>query len=272
MEAEGIIRRSTGPWASPLHLVKKKDGSWRPCGDFRRLNLVTEADQYPLPNMLDFADRLVGCKIFSKIDLRKGYWQIPVRPEDIQKTAVITPFGLYEFLRMPFGLRNAGSSFQRMMDRVLVGLPFAYCYLDDLRVASPDLETHLLHLRTVLERLRDFGLVINGEKCVFAVKEFEFLGHKVSAEGAQPLHSYVEAVTRLPHPNTVKELQVFLGLINFYRRFIPGAALMLLPLTNALKGSCSQNQPLLWSQEMEASFREAKARLEKSYLASSSRS
>jgi hypothetical protein len=98
MEAEGVVRRSTGPWASPLHLVKKKDGSWRPCGDFRRLNLVTEADKYPLPNMLDFADRLTGCKVFSKIDLRKGYWQIPVRPEDVQKTAVITPFGLFEFL------------------------------------------------------------------------------------------------------------------------------------------------------------------------------
>jgi hypothetical protein len=126
MEREGIIRRSTSPWASPLHMVSKKDGSWRPCGDFRRLNLVTEADVYPLPNMLDFSDRLAGCRVFSKIDLRKGYWQILVRPEDVQKTAVITPFGLFEFLRMPFGLRNAGSSFQRMMDRVLAGLPFAY--------------------------------------------------------------------------------------------------------------------------------------------------
>ncbi len=127
MEREGIIQRSTSPWASPLHMVPKKDGTWRPCGDFRRLNLVTEPDVYPLPNMLDFADRLSGCRVFSKIDLRKGYWQVPVRPEDRQKTAVITPFGLFEFLRMPFGLRNAGSSFQRMMDRVLVGLPFAYC-------------------------------------------------------------------------------------------------------------------------------------------------
>jgi hypothetical protein len=131
MEREGIVQRSTSPWASPLHMVPKKDGSWRPCGDFRRLNLVTEADVYPLPNMLDFSDRISGCTVFSKIDLRKGYWQVPVRPEDRQKTAVITPFGLFEFLRMPFGLCNAGSSFQRMMDRVLAGLPFAYCYLDD---------------------------------------------------------------------------------------------------------------------------------------------
>jgi len=152
MEAEGVVRRSSSPWASPLHMVLKKDGSWRPCGDFRRLNLVTQPDKYPLPNMLDFAHRLAGCTVFSKIDLRKGYWQVPVREEDIPKTAVITPFGLYEFLRMPFGLRNAGSSFQRMMDRMLLGLPYAYCYLDDLRVASKDLNTHLLHLQEVFQR------------------------------------------------------------------------------------------------------------------------
>jgi hypothetical protein len=172
MESEGIIERSTSPWASPLHLVPKKDGTWRPCGDFRRLNLVTEADVYPLPNMLDFSDRLSGCTVFSKIDLRKGYWQVPVRMEDRKKTAVITPFGLFQFKRMPFGLRNAGSSFQRMMDRVLAGLPFTYCYLDDLRIASPDLETHKQHLRLVFERLQQFGLVINQEKCVFAVASF----------------------------------------------------------------------------------------------------
>jgi hypothetical protein len=177
MEEEGIIRRSTSPWASPLHMVPKKDGSWRPCGDFRRLNLVTEADVYPLPNMLDFADRLHGCTVFSKIDLRKGYWQIPVAAEDIKKTAISTPFGLFEFLRMPFGLRNAGSSFQRMLDCVLTGLPFAYCYLDDLHIASPDRATHFSHLRQVFGRLRDFDLVISLEKCDFCVDSFEFLGH-----------------------------------------------------------------------------------------------
>jgi hypothetical protein len=111
MERDGVVERSTSPWASPLHLVLKKDGTWRPCGDFRRLNLVTVPDVYPLPNMLDFSDHLNGCTVFSKIDLRKGYWQVPVRLEDRKKTAVITPFGLFQFKRMPFGLRNAGSSF-----------------------------------------------------------------------------------------------------------------------------------------------------------------
>jgi hypothetical protein len=200
MECDGIVQRSTSPWASPLHIVLKKDGSWRPCRDFWRLNLVTEADVYPLPNMLDFSDRITGCSVF--------------------------------------GLRNAGSSFQRMMDRVLAGLPFAYCYLDDLRIASPDLESHQFHLRCVLERLGQFGLVINLEKCVFAVAYFKFLGHVVSAQGARLVTSYMEAVERRPPPpTTIKELQVFLGLVNFYRRFLPGIASTLRPLTDAFKGN-----------------------------------
>ena len=109
MERDGIVCSSTSPWASPLHMVAKKDSTWRPCGDFRQPNLVTEPDWYPLPNMLDFADRLNGCCTFSKIDLRKGYWQIPMSKDNIAKTAVITPFGLYEFLVMAFGLQKAGS-------------------------------------------------------------------------------------------------------------------------------------------------------------------
>ena len=114
--------------------------------DFRQLNLVTEPDCYQLPNMLEFADRLSGCTVFSKIDLRKGYWQVPVHPDNVAKTVVITPFGLFKFLRMAFGLRNAGSSFQRMMDRVIRGLAFVFCYLGDLRVASRLPDEHITHL------------------------------------------------------------------------------------------------------------------------------
>ena len=130
--------------------------------------------------MLDFAERLSGCTVFSKIDLRKGYWQVPVHEYDIAKTAVITPFGLYEFLRMAFGLCNAGASFQRMMDRVICGLAFVYCYLDDLRVASRSPEEHITHLRILFHRLQQFGLVINLEKCTFHVNEIKFLGHHMS--------------------------------------------------------------------------------------------
>ena len=154
MEKDGIVPPSTSPWASPLHMVPKKDGSWRPCGDFGQLNLVTEPDRYSLPNMLDFADRLSRCTFFSKIDLRKGYWQVLVHADDVAKTGVITPFRLFKFLRMAFGLQNVGSSFQRMMDRVISGLAFAFCYLDDLTVASRSSEEHITHLRILFQRLQ----------------------------------------------------------------------------------------------------------------------
>ncbi len=134
--------------------------------------------------MLDFSARVAGCKVFSEIDLRKGYYQIPMHPADIRKTAICTPFGLFEFRRMPFGLRNAGNTFQRMMDRILAGLSFVFCYLDDIIIASRDEQEHLEHLREVFSRLREAGLVINAEKCVFAATTVEFLGHKVSAAGS----------------------------------------------------------------------------------------
>jgi hypothetical protein len=142
LERDRIIRRSSSNWSAPLHMVKKPDGTWRPCGDYRRLNLVTTPDSYLLPNIQDLSARLHGCRIFSKLDLRKGYYQIPVQEGDIHKTAVVTLFGLWEFLRMPFGLRNAGQSFQRFMDEVLAGLDFAFCYLDDILIGSTRPEEH----------------------------------------------------------------------------------------------------------------------------------
>jgi hypothetical protein len=258
MEREGIVRRSTSSWSSPLHMVQKPDGSWRPCGDFRRLNLVTEPDTYPLPNMLDFAARVVGCVVFSKIDLRKGYHQIPMRGADVAKTAVTTPFGLFEFLRLPLGLRNAGSTFQRLMDRVLSGLPWCFWYLDDIIAASSSQDEHRLHLRQLFERLRQFGLVINAEKCQFGVTKVEFLGHEVTAKGARPLQSHVEALQRHPPPTNVKQLQGFLGLVNFYRWFVKGAARLLKPLTDALKGGKSGKDAMEHSPAFLAAVEAAK--------------
>jgi transposase InsO family protein len=255
----GIVRRSDSGWSSPLHMVRKKDGGWRPCGDFRRLNLITAADKYPLPNMQDLSARLAGCRFFTKLDLQKGYLQVPVQPEDVPKTAVITPFGLFEFVRMPFGLKNAGMTFQRLMDSILNGLPFVFVYLDDILIASPCLESHRRHVAEVLNILSKYGLVINVGKCVFGQESVEFLGHRVSAAGVLPLADRVAAIKQFPSPNTVKELQSFLGLINFYRRFIRSAAKLLLPLTAVLKGGPAGSKKLQWTAEMRRSFSAAKA-------------
>ncbi len=183
---KGIIRRSSSQWSSPLHMVQKPDGSWRPCGDYRQLNLQTIEDKYPLPNMADLAARLDGCKLFGKLDLRKGYLQVPVAAEDIAKTAIITPFGLFEFTRMPFGLRNAGMTFQRLMDSMLGNLPFAFVYLDDILVASPDPSSHRRHLEAVFAILQSNGLVVNDDKCLFGCPEVDFLGHCSPPRGSAP--------------------------------------------------------------------------------------
>jgi transposase InsO family protein len=170
--------------------------------------------------MMDFAAKMSGCRIFSKVDLRKGYHQIPMHARDIAKMAIITPFGLYDFLRMGFGLRNAGNTFQRMMDRVTNGLPFIFVYLDDIIVGSPDLASHLQHLQLLFQRLREFGLVINGEMCEFGAKELDFLSHRVSAEGVAPLKKKVDALLEHPRPQTVQELHAFLGTVNFHLSYI----------------------------------------------------
>ena len=170
MEQLGIVRRSDSPWASPLHVVPKADGTWRPCGDYRRLNTVTTDDRYPLPHIQDFNGRLSGMSIFSVVDLVKGFHQIPMAAEDIPKTAIITPFGLFEFLRMPFGLKTAAQAFQRLMDGMLRHISFAFVYLDDILVASPDPEKHKEHLRELFTLLDTNGININRKKSVFGLK------------------------------------------------------------------------------------------------------
>jgi Reverse transcriptase (RNA-dependent DNA polymerase) len=189
--------------------------------------------------MGDLSARLDGCTIFSKLDLQKGYYQVPVAAADISKTAIITPFGLFEFLRMPFGLKNTGMTFQRLMDKIFFDLPFAFIYLDDLLIASLSVKEHRRHLREVQGRLAANGLVVNRDKCVLGQSSIEFLGHRVTVAGILPLPQRVEALRRFLRPNTVQELQAFLGLLNFYRQFVPPAVAILRPLTDALGGNPS---------------------------------
>ena len=225
MEAIGIVRRSSSPRSSPLHVVPKPSGGWRPCGDYRRLNTVTVDDRYPMPRLQDFTATLV-----------RAYHQVPMTPNDIPKTAVITPFGLYEFLRMPFGLKNAAQAFQRLMDKVCQGLARVSVYLDDILVASEYRHQHLRDLTELFSRLEDHGLVIKPTKCVLGVSSIDFLGHHVNAKGIVPLPEKVRAIRYFPRPSTVKGLQEFLWMIHFYHRFVPHVAEILVPMHAAFAG------------------------------------
>ena len=159
----------------------------QPCGDYRALNAHTKIDRYPVPNIQEFSSQLAGSTIFSRIDLIKAFHQIPVHPDDVPKTAIITPFGLFEYVRMPFGLRNAAQTFQRFIDEVLRGIPFCFAYIDDVLIASPDEATHKQHLQSVLTRLQDYGIQINVDKSEFGVTSLTFLGHTVTPAGIAPL-------------------------------------------------------------------------------------
>lgn len=240
MLEQGICRPSKSPWASPLHLVEKKTGEYRPCGDYRRLNAVTKPDRYPIPRLRDFTYHLEGMKIFSKIDLKKAYNQLRIREEDIEKTAVITPFGLFEFPRMCFGLCNSGQTFQRHINNVLGNMDHIFPFVDDILVASPDQETHRSHLKELFKRLKEHGLRINVSKCVFGHKKLEFLGYLISEAGIQPTEDRVKTISHYPEPTTVQELRRFLGILNFYKENIPHAAHVQQKLYKYLR-SCKKN-------------------------------
>ncbi|XP_049518616.1 uncharacterized protein LOC125943367 [Dermacentor silvarum] len=241
MLTKGVIEPSSSPWASPVVLVKKKDGSWRFCVDYRHLNNITRKDVYPLPRIDDALDCLHGATYFSSIDLRSGYWQITVDAMDREKTAFVTPDGLYQFKVMPFGLCNAPATFERMMDSLLRGYKWStcLCYLDDVIVFSPTFEDHLARLSAILDVFRRAGLQLNSSKCRFARRHITVLGHLVSASGVQPDPDKVRAVRDFPVPRSVSDVRSFVGLCSYFRRFVRNFADIARPLTDLLKKDIS---------------------------------
>ena len=240
------------PHGLPVTLVPKKDGSTRFCIDFRKVNAICGKDSYPLPNIQEIFDQLGGAKIFSTLDLISGYWQIPVAEEDIPKTAFICHTGLYEFTKMPFGLTSSGSIFQRTMNKVLAGLigKCVYVYIDDIVIYSANPQEHAIHLRSVLECLRDAGLKIKASKCAIAAPEVELLGYVVGEDGIKPQESKVTAIKRLQPPQSRKEIRSFLGMTGYYRNCIPDYAKITEPLVKLTR----KEQGFRWGNEQQIAF------------------
>ncbi|KAG7567925.1 Zinc finger CCHC-type superfamily [Arabidopsis thaliana x Arabidopsis arenosa] len=256
---KGFIRPSSSPWGAPVLFVKKKDGSFRLCIDYRGLNRVTVKNKYPLPRIDELLDQLRGAKWFSKIDLASGYHQIPIDPLDIRKTAFRTRYGHYEFVVMPFGLTNAPAAFMKMMNGVFQEFldEFVIIFIDDILVYSKDWESHQDHLRAVLERLRKHELFAKLSKCSFWQRSIGFLGHIVSDKGVSVDPEKIKSIKDWPRPKNATEIRSFLGLAGYYRRFVKGFASMSQPMTR-LTGKDTKFQ---WSEECEKSFSELKAML-----------
>ena len=256
MESQGIIEQSNSPWCSPIVLVIKKDGSTRFCVDYHKLNSVTRKDCYPLPRIDDAIDSLTGSHWFSSLDLKSRYWQVQLAEDAKSKTAFSTGIGLWQFNVMPFGLCNAPATFERLMERVLSGLPTAVAllYLDDILVPGPTFQQHVDNLYHVFIRLRGANLKLNPEKCSLLQKEVKYLGHVVSGSRISPDAEKVQAVVNWPASKSAHQLKSFLDLVSYYRRFIPNFTEVVSPLLKLTQ----KNVLYFWSTEAEEAFTKLK--------------
>ena len=259
MLASGVIEPSTSPWASPVCLVRKKDGSFRFCVDYRRVNAVSKKDAYPVPDIQDALDHLRGARYFATFDLLSGYWQLGLTERARERSAFCTRRGLFNFTRMPFGLCGAPSTFCRLMENVLHDLRWAVClyYLDDIIIFARTPQELLQRLRMVLDRLREVGLKVKPTKCTLFQTEVQFLGHQVSENGIEPLADKIETIQNWPVPHCIRDVRAFFGLASYYRKFVRDFALIAEPLTRLTR----KQTRFEWSDEAQEAFEKLKKAL-----------
>ena len=251
MQRDNIISLSKSPWASPMVVVKKKDNSLRLCVDYRRLNSVTEGDSFPLPSIEELLLKVRNSKFFSTLDLKSGYHQVSVAPEDRHKTAFIIGDRLFEYNTLPFGVKNAPSHFSRLMNSILSSIigTAVLIYLDDIVVLGNTVEEHAANLIKVLEILKKYNLKCSLRKCKFFQSHVEFLGHIISSDGIRPVHDKVEAIKNFPVPKNAKQINSFLGLCSYYRKFIARFAEISRPLDRLRK-----TDKYIWTEECQSAF------------------
>ncbi|MCG8046377.1 MAG: RNase H-like domain-containing protein, partial [Candidatus Thiodiazotropha endolucinida] len=259
MKAKGVIRDSVSPWASPIVLVKKKDGGIRPCVDYRKVNELVKPDGFPLPRVQDCLDAVAGSTLFSTFDLTSGYYQIPLKKEDIPKSAFVCKFGHFEMTRMPFGLNSAASTFQRTMELALAGLQWLTCliYIDDIIVFGRNFEEHILRVEQIFERLKQAGLKLKPEKCHMLQKEVTFLGHVVTSEGVKPNPINIAKIMDWPKPKTAKQIKQFVALGSYYRRYVKDFASLVRPMVDLTK----KGKRFIWTDACDLSFENLKKSL-----------
>ena len=256
--ASDVIEPSKSPWSAPIVPIRKKDGTIRLCVDYRRLNDVTKPDRHPMPNANDVISGLSGVKYFTTLDLVRGYYQMPIEEGSREYTAFSTPRGHYQFKRLPFGLKNAPSAFQREMQAVLEGFQWkkVLVYIDDILIMENSWESHLVLLDKVLGTLIKNGIKIKPAKCCFGQKKVKFLGHIIEPEGVRKDPGYMESISKYEKPSTVKELRAFLGIINFQRKFIPRCSEIAKPLSELTGGKSGDK--ITWNEEMNKAFEDLK--------------
>ena len=257
MLANDLIKPSQSSWSSPCLLVPKGDGTYRFCTDFRKVNSVTKSDSFPIPRVEDCIDRIGSSKYVTKFDLLKGFWQVPLTDRAKEISAFVTPDGLFQYIVMPFGMKNAHATFQRMINKVIAGLEGCQGYIDDVVVYDDTWEQHLTRVRSFFTRLRTAKLTVNLVKSEFGCAQVRYLGYVVGQGKVSPINAKIEAIVEFPAPKSRKEVMCFLGMSGYYRKFCKNFSTVAAPLTQLLK----RDQCFVWTRECQDAFNKIKSLL-----------